>query len=212
VQNLPKIQPMQLSRIATPFDHPDFLFELKHDGFRALAYISDRKCSLISRKNHAYKSFAPLREALGRLRVKTAILDGEIVVLDSEGKSQFKPLLHRHGQASFYAFDMVWLNGEDLRLLPLVERKEQLRKLIFRSQIPGAICAGHVDTYGKALFEEVCSRDLEGIVCKKKNSVYALGGAWLKVKNPSYSQAKGRHEMFTAFRERSALPVDRVQV
>jgi bifunctional non-homologous end joining protein LigD len=106
---------MQLSRIGAPFDHPDFLFELKHDGFRALAYISDRMCSLISRKNHAYKSFAPLPEALGQLRAKTA---------DSEGRSQFNPLVRRRGQASCCAFDLVWIDGIDLRLTPLLERKD----------------------------------------------------------------------------------------
>jgi bifunctional non-homologous end joining protein LigD len=121
---------MELFRVEAPFDHPDFIFELKHDGFRALAYIAEGKCSLISRKNHAYKSFAPLRESLGQLRAKNAILDGEIVCLDGEGKSQFQPLLHRRGQASFYAFDLGWLNGEDLLLLPLLERKERLRKII----------------------------------------------------------------------------------
>jgi ATP-dependent DNA ligase len=115
--------------------------------------VSDRHCSLISRKNHAYKSFAPLRESFAQLKAKNAILDSEIVCLDQDGRSQFNPLLRRRGQASFYALDLVWMNGEDLRLLPLVERKGRLRKLIFRSQIPGVICAGYVEDYGKA-----CSR------------------------------------------------------
>jgi bifunctional non-homologous end joining protein LigD len=61
---------MQLSRIASPFDHPDWIFELKHDGFRALAYIAEGNCSLISRNNYEYKSFAVLCEALARLRVR----------------------------------------------------------------------------------------------------------------------------------------------
>jgi bifunctional non-homologous end joining protein LigD len=144
---------MQLSRITAPFDHLDGIFELKHDGFRSLAYVSDGRCSLVSRKNHASKSFAPLRDSLARL--KNAILDGEIVSLDPEGRSQFNPLLRRRGHASFYAFDLVWIDGIDLRLTPLLERKERLRRLIFRSQLEGVICAGHVEGNGKALFEEV---------------------------------------------------------
>jgi bifunctional non-homologous end joining protein LigD len=195
---------MQVSRIGAPFDHADWLFELKHDGFRALAYIAEGNCSLISRKTYAYKSFAVLCEALARLRAKNAILDGEIVVLDSEGRSQFYELLHRRGDPGFYAFDLVWIDGIDLRLSPLIERKERLRKLIFRSQLEGVICASHIEGRGKALFEEVCERDLEGIVAKRKDSTYSVNGCWLKIKNPNYTQAEGRHEMFTAFRERSS--------
>jgi bifunctional non-homologous end joining protein LigD len=73
------------TRVAAPFDHPDWVFELKHDGFRALAQISDGRCDLISRKNNTRKSFGPLREALAELRVREAVLDGEIVCLDDEG-------------------------------------------------------------------------------------------------------------------------------
>jgi len=79
---------MQLFLIAAPFDDPDWLFEIKHDGFRAVAYISDGSCALVSRKKNQYKSFATLRESLAQLNVP-AILDGEIVSLDAEGKSHF---------------------------------------------------------------------------------------------------------------------------
>ena len=75
---------MVLSRRAAPFDHPDWLFELKHDGFRAVAYVADGECRLVSRRNHQHKSFAPLRAAIaGELRVTDAILDGEIACLDA---------------------------------------------------------------------------------------------------------------------------------
>ena len=87
----------QLTLVHQPFDHPDFLFELKHDGFRALAYISDGKCELVSRHGHAYKSFMELKNGLGRLKVKNAVLDGELVCLDSEGRSIFNELLFRRG-------------------------------------------------------------------------------------------------------------------
>lgn len=90
----------------------------------------------------------------------------------------------------------------DLRALEAVkgERKERLRKLIFRSQPGGVICTSHVEGNGKLLYAEVCDRDLEGIVCKPKDSPYPLHGHWLQVKNPNYSQAEGRHEMFAEFR------------
>jgi bifunctional non-homologous end joining protein LigD len=83
---------MTLTRIATPFDHPDFLFELKHDGFRSLAYISGGHCELVSRRKYSYKSFESLKTALAKLKATDAILDGEICCLDSQGRSQFNEL------------------------------------------------------------------------------------------------------------------------
>src|SRR5262245_41942756 len=91
---------MQLFLIAAPFDDPDWLFEIKHDGFRALAYISNGSCTLLSRKNNQYKSFQSLRECLAQLNTP-AILDGEIVCLDAEGRSHFWPLMSRKAQVSF---------------------------------------------------------------------------------------------------------------
>jgi len=107
-----------------------WIFELKQDGFRGVAYVFEDQCKLVSRKNNAYKSFAPLQAAIARERVKDAILDGDIVCLDSDGRSLFKELLHRRGSPIFYAFDLLWLNGRDLRHLPLLERKRMLWDLI----------------------------------------------------------------------------------
>jgi bifunctional non-homologous end joining protein LigD len=132
-------------------------------------------------------------------------LDGEIVALDSGGVSQFKELLYRRGRAVLFAFDLVWLNGVDLRQTPLIERKKKLRRLIEGSDCSEIIYAQHVERDGKLLFQEVCERNLEGIVCKRKASVYAEHG-WLKVKNPHYTQSEGRHEMFEAFHERRKSP------
>jgi bifunctional non-homologous end joining protein LigD len=81
---LPRIAPINPTRIAAPFDHEDWFFELKHDGFRALAYIEDGTCRLISRKQIVYKSFAALSTALAALPVSDAILDGELVCLDGQ--------------------------------------------------------------------------------------------------------------------------------
>ena len=131
---LPSIIPAKLARSLEPFDHADWLFELKHDGFRSLAYLEDGRCRLVSRHRNVYKSFETLRDALAGLQAKSAILDGEIVALDSSGVSQFKELLYRKGRAVFFAFDLVWLDGTDLRQTPLIERKKKLKKLIERSE------------------------------------------------------------------------------
>jgi bifunctional non-homologous end joining protein LigD len=198
---LPEIQPAKLAKTLEPFDDSAWLFELKHDEFRSLAYLENGHCRLVSRRRNQYKSFEILRYALSGLRGQSAILDGEIVALDSSGVSQFKELLYRRGRAVLFAFDLVWLDGVDLRQTPLIERKKKLRKLIEGSDCSEIIYAQHVERDGKLLFQEVCERNLERIVAKRKAGVYAEHG-WLKIKNPNYSQNEGRREMFDAFRER----------
>ena len=105
------------------------------------------------------------------------------------------------GAPYFFAFDLLWLNDTDLRQTPLIERRKKLRRLIEASECFEIIYAQHVERDGKLLFEEVCERNLEGIVCKRKSGVYSEIG-WLKIKNPHYTQSKGRREMFDVFRER----------
>jgi bifunctional non-homologous end joining protein LigD len=131
VSKMPTFQPMRLARRPEPFDHPDWIYEIKFDGFRALAYVEGGKCRLVSRRNHEYKSFHELCASIAaHLSGSTAILDGEIVCLDQFGRSQFYELMFRRGHPFFYSFDLLWLNGADLRGLPLVERKIRLRELI----------------------------------------------------------------------------------
>ena len=97
---LPRIQPINPAKIAVPFDDPDFIFELKHDGFRALCYVESGAARLISRKQIVYKSkpFVSLCALLGRLPVRNCILDGELVCLDGDGRSQFMDLMRRRMQ------------------------------------------------------------------------------------------------------------------
>ena len=188
---------MRLTRVAKPFDDPDYIFELKHDGFRALAYIEGDECKLVSRNSNQFKSFDSLKKSLDKFPVRNAILDGEIVCLDSHGVSQFNVLFSRRGKPFFYAFDLLWLDGQDLRSLPLIERKQRLHELIKRSRFEQIIYAQHIETQGVTFFDEICRRDLEGIVAKRRRSIYKNNGTgWLKIKNPKYSQAVGRHDLF----------------
>jgi len=107
--------------------------------------------------------------------------------------------LFRKRQCVFIAFDLLYLNGKDLRLLPLIERKAALKKLLGRKR-SRILYLDHVDTDGRLLFEEMVKMDLEGIVCKRKNSSYKVtekpSPYWIKIKNPRYSQAEGREELF----------------
>jgi bifunctional non-homologous end joining protein LigD len=107
-------RPAELIQRKQAFDDPDFIYELKYDGFRALANITLSGCDLISRRGNVYKSFAPLRESLRTVNCE-AIIDGEIVVLDKTGRAQFYELLRRRGQPVFYAFDCLMHQGQDLR-------------------------------------------------------------------------------------------------
>jgi bifunctional non-homologous end joining protein LigD len=133
---------------------------------------------------------------LGKLPVDNAILDGEVVCLDANSVSQFNHLISRKHEPVFYAFDLVWLNGKDLRRLPLLDRKRKLEQLIKKAEYREILYAHHIVGKGVGLFEEICARDLEGIIAKRKRGVYRDDGRdWLKIKNPNYSRAEGRHEL-----------------
>lgn len=208
-------KPMALFRRPEPFSHPDWIFEIKHDGFRGLAYVAEERARLLSRRGNAYKSFAELCGWIGHhLQVDNAVLDGEIVCLDSEGRSQFNELLYRRGDPYFYAFDLLWLNGRDLRDRPLLKRKEILRSIVPPS--PSRILySDHIDNFGEELFAFACQHDLEGIVAKWKHGSYLPNSnatTWIKIKNLSYTQAKGRHEHFSRYQGIPQQTSDKVRL
>lgn len=180
----------RLVRVPEPFDHPDWLFELKYDGFRAMAYIQDGKAELVSRKGNAYHSFEPLRAQLATLG-HDLILDGEITLVDGDGRPRFYDLLRRRGEPVFYAFDCLWLDGRDLRNLPLIVRKGILEGIVPKDA--PLLYASHFEGTGEDLFQLVCDKDLEGIVCKHSMSTYASDELPWIVLNPKYSQREG-HE------------------
>jgi ATP-dependent DNA ligase len=134
------------------------------------------------------------------LKVKDAVIDGELVCLDLAGRSIFNELLHRKGTPTFYAFDLLYLNGHDLRQLPLIRRKLKLRQLIGSSGSVDVICGQYIEGRGIDLFNEVCARNLEGVVAKHKNAPYATISGWLKIKNPTHTQSEQRHELFESFK------------
>jgi bifunctional non-homologous end joining protein LigD len=102
--------PMPLVRIPEPCDHPDWLFEVKHNGFRALAIIEGHTCCLVSRCGHVFAKFGLLAEEIAHsVRAMSAVLDGEIVCLGPDGRSRFYDLLFRREWPSFYTFDLLGL-------------------------------------------------------------------------------------------------------
>jgi bifunctional non-homologous end joining protein LigD len=217
---LPHFQPLPLSRARAPFSHQDWIFEIKWDGFRALLFSDSEGARLVSRNGNTFKSFSGLCEGLTRdLKGRRCVLDGEIVCLDPEGRPQFRDLLFRRAEPFFYAFDLLWdeharsddeeemrrfRNGEDVRYLPLSDRKLRLRRVIPKRAERLLYC-DHVEAHGEPLFKLVCEKDLEGVVAKRRADPYLPEhAAWLKIRNHDYSQWVGREELFE--RERAADP------
>jgi len=199
---VPTFQPLQLGRAPEAFSHPDYVFEIKWDGFRSLVRIEQGKCRLISRKANVLKSFRVLKESLlAVLKVESAVLDGEIVCLHDAGKPEFRDLLFRRGDPRFVAFDLLWHNGQDLRYSPLTERKHKLRQILPANSERIMYC-DHVERDGESLFRLACENDLEGIAAKRKFDPHLPDQAsWLKIRNLNYSQWEGREELFDRERE-----------
>jgi len=191
---LPVIEPAPLTAVKQPIDHPNWLFELKHDGFRGVLYVDRERAWLRSRKGNEMLRFGSLAQHIRTLlKGQRAILDGEIVVLDEQGRSVFADLMMGRGEPSYCAFDLMWLNGRDLRHKPLLERKRMVRTLVPKNH-PRLLYMSHLVTGGTRFFALVCEQNLEGIVCKPKTSPYPF--TWIKVKNPAYTQAIDRGEWF----------------
>lgn len=181
------IQPMLATLVKGPFDHPDWIFEVKWDGYRAVAEIRDGDVSLYSRNLISLnKKFLPLVESLKKFRFE-AVLDGEIVVVDDRGHPDFGMLQDYRkspsGHLLYYAFDLLYFQGHDLTNLPLLRRKELLKKIL--PSDPKIKFSDHVSKEGVLFFKVVKEKGLEGIIAKHSQSIYLMGrrsGQWLKVK------------------------------
>lgn len=191
------IYPMLAESVSRPFDGKDWLFEIKWDGYRAIAFIENGKTLLVSRnQNDLTPRYPELKDMARLLKGKTAILDGEVVALDAEGKASFSLMQQRTGfrpgrpraggdptvQVMYYAFDLLYLDGYDWRRVPLVERKRKLASVLESGD--GVRYSDHFEEHGKALFDIAKQKGLEGIVAKLRNSCYEehRSSAWLKIK------------------------------
>jgi bifunctional non-homologous end joining protein LigD len=140
------------------------------------------------------------------LMPRTAVLDGEIVCLDKHGHCQFNDLLFRRREPCFIAFDLLQINGKDLRRERLLDCKQELRRIV-GGVMPPLMYADHIYEYGTALFGKACELDLEGIVAKHQHAPYdPERPTWFKIRNRSYSQMVGREELFERERHREPVP------
>jgi bifunctional non-homologous end joining protein LigD len=169
-RGMQRFHPMPLQKRSQPFDDPDWLFELKYDGFRALAIIEHGHAQLISRNGHTFASFADLAKNIATSIPSTnqTVLEGEIVCVDKKGRPQFKDLLFRRGDPSFFVFDLL-ADGKDCRTERLIDRKQELRRLLMWLPVDSRMrYVDHIDRHGTALFDRVCELDLEGMVAKQR--------------------------------------------
>lgn len=191
--------PLTLISRSEPFDDPDWVFEIKHDGFRALAVIEDGRCRFFSRSRRRLTGFRDLAEAIvNELQVDNAILDGELAATDELGRTAFAALMRPAQRIRYFAFDLLWLDGDDLRASPLVARKEKLRRLL-PARSHHVVYVDHTRGAGMELYALVCQLKLEGIVGKRADSPYEEHGSarrWITIDNPSYAHTQRREELF----------------
>jgi bifunctional non-homologous end joining protein LigD len=181
------ITPMSASAAREAFDHPDWIYEVKWDGYRAVAETRGDTVSLYSRNGVSFnKRFAPVTEALRRYG-SDAVLDGEIVVVDDQGRPDFQLLQHYQGGGSghllYYVFDLLYFRGHDLTSLPLARRKGLLKRTLPASS--RIRFSDHVVNEGVLFYKVAQEKGLEGIIAKHSQSTYESGGRtrqWLKIK------------------------------
>ncbi|MGB5154769.1 MAG: non-homologous end-joining DNA ligase, partial [Candidatus Sulfotelmatobacter sp.] len=191
------IHPMLATPVDEPFDGAEWLFEIKWDGYRAIAFIDDGKLRLVSRnQNELTERFPELKDLPKFVRAKSAILDGEVVALDDEGRASFTLMQQRTGfrpggrrgpakaevPVLYYAFDLLYLDGYDLRKVALEDRKKKLASVLITGD--AVRYSDHYERQGKALFEMARAKGLEGILAKKRDSIYQERRTteWLKIK------------------------------
>lgn len=177
-----------------PFDDKDWLYEIKWDGYRAIAEVNNSDVRLYSRNGNTFENSYPIViNELQKIKAD-AVIDGEIVVLNDEGVPEFQLLQHyeenRHRPIQFYAFDLLSLNGYDTTQLPLTERKELLKGVIPKNEV--IKYSDHIMEKGIAFFNVSKEKNLEGILAKKADSFYYVGkrtNEWLKIKNHRTQEA-----------------------
>jgi ATP-dependent DNA ligase len=181
------IEPCLPSPAKAPPSGPGWLHEIKHDGFRILARRNGAGVRLSTRNGYDFGHFPVAAAAIAALPAHSFLIDGEMIVTDENGLAVFDLLRRRrHDQDEvLVAFDLIELEGKDLRPLPIESRKRMLSKLV-RGPRPGIVCNEHYEGDGEIVFQHACQLGCEGIVSKRLGSTYSSGRSkyWVKVKNP----------------------------
>ncbi|MGZ3862242.1 MAG: non-homologous end-joining DNA ligase [Bacteroidia bacterium] len=189
------IRPMLAKETDKPFSDENWIYEIKWDGYRAIAEINGKDVSLYSRNGNTFDASYPiLFEELKKLNIR-AILDGEIIAVDNKGRSDFQLLQYYQTDSEvpleYRVFDVLSINGQNTCALPLIERKKLLKELL-RKKNNHIKYSEHIPEDGVAFFKASVKQDLEGIMAKKKDSGYYPGvrtGEWLKIKHHKSQEA-----------------------
>lgn len=186
-KSIPKdITPMMAVLVDEAFDNEKWIFEIKWDGYRAVAFCQGEDVTLKSRNKKSFTQYAPVAEELRLLNLR-AVLDGEIVAVNEQGFPDFQLLQNWQNtpaQLQYYIFDLLWIDGYDLTALPLVERKRILQTIL-PDDNPTIRYSDHIIGEGKNFFQLALEKGLEGIMAKKADSAYKIGNRsndWLKIK------------------------------
>jgi bifunctional non-homologous end joining protein LigD len=192
---LPGIVPIVPLQRPDAFDDAAWTFEPKYDGLRGFVHASPSGCDVRSAWDDRFEGFTELRARVARvLGSREVILDGEIVSLDPKGRPVFRDLLRGRGYLAFAAFDLLWLDGRDLRGAPLGERKQELAALLPSDTGPLYKVFALVE-HGRALFEAAKKMDLEGVVAKRTADPYGPETVWYAIRNPAYRQGGGWRDL-----------------
>jgi bifunctional non-homologous end joining protein LigD len=184
-----------LPRLAlAPPAGPGWLHEIKHDGFRIIAHRDGASVRLLTRDGYDFSARFPLIvAAVEALPAVSCVVDGEAIACDERGLSVFEMIRWRQHDAAvtLCAFDLMELDGEDLRRKPVEVRKATLKGLLRRAP-PGVAFNRHFEVDGKIVYEQACALGCEGIVSKRLGSPYRSGRneSWIKIKNPAAPAAK----------------------
>jgi len=184
-----EVEPELATLVSAPPAGDEWLHELKLDGYRILCAVEDGEAQVYTRNAKDWTArFAPIAKAAAALPVSSALLDGEVVVLKPDGTSSFQALQNaltesRERDLLYYVFDLLYLDGQDLRPLPLTARKEALAALVGKNN-PVIRLSDHVQGQGEGFYAQACRHGLEGIVSKRADAPYHSGRGkdWLKVK------------------------------
>jgi bifunctional non-homologous end joining protein LigD len=183
------VGPCQPSRVARPPSSPFWVHEIKHDGYRLMVHRDGSHIRCFTRHGHDWGDrFPGIVLAARRLNAESFVIDGEVVVLREDGRSDFNALRgkRRNDAAVLLAFDLVECKGKDLRDVPLLHRKRKLLRLLGKT-MTGIQFVDHFPDDGDSVFRHACSMGLEGIVSKRIDGPYRSGPSktWLKSKNPN---------------------------
>lgn len=205
------IKPMLATLTDKPFNSKEWLFEIKWDGYRVITKKKGKQITLTSRNLTSFdKKFYTIKKELGKIK-NDCVLDGEVIAVDENNKPRFQLLQNYQktgiGNIVYYIFDILWLDGYDLKELPLTERKEILQDII--PKMKNIYYCEHINEKGIELFDEAKKTGLEGIIAKKEDSEYYVNTRsqnWLKIKTImameavicGYTEPRGSRKFFGA--------------